>query len=333
MADPLELLVEIARDLKILFLVLGTILIILSFVKISGKIELIKEEDSNKARVVGAFFLVAGCALLLYPNSVAVFGTLRYWDGTPAVGAIIEIDGRTTTADTDGNYKFNNISRAATRIIFNFNWSSCQETLNIPVYSLSLNESKKGERKNLTISGIVYDEFDKAIGNAKVVVTGGIPSGMSSGYRANFTDASGRYVISDVICDPKFPMFISVISDNREGPTFRDPLVFSGEETRSGYKLLDIYLPSKFTIYVCGEVFEKRRISREAVPNVLVEMGGRWSDYTDEHGRYCITKVPRNATIYNITDGYATISTHLIYPPLKDELTKKRNATRNLPIL
>lgn len=336
MADPLELLITIARDLKLLFMVLGTILIILSFVKISGKIELIKEDDRNKARVVGALFLIVGCILLLYPNSVEIFGTLRYWDDTPAVGTIVEIDGKTTTADADGKYILSNISRSANRIIFNFNRSICQDSLDIPIYSFSVNKSKKGERKNLTISGTVYDELDHPATDARVVIAGGLPSEKARGYIANFTDSSGRYVISNVICDPKYPMFISVFSNNSKELEFKSPLVFASEETKRGYKLMDINLPPKFTINVYGIVVEKTgRVSSQRVPvsDVSVEMGGKWSDYTDANGNYSIEKVPRNTTIYNITDiDGGTIASELIKPPLDAALPQDRTIRRTLLI-
>jgi hypothetical protein len=336
MADPLELLVTIAKDPKFLFVVLGTIFIILSFVKISGKIELIKEEDRNKARAVGAFFLVLGCALLLYPNSVDVFGTIHYWDDTPAVGATIEIDGKTTTADADGKYILSNISRSANRIIFNFNRSICQDSLDIPIYSFSVNKSKKGQRKNLTISGVIYDELGHPANYSRVVFTGGLPSVKARGYIANFTDSSGRYVISNVICDPKYPMFISVFSNDSKELEFKSPLVFVSEETKSRYKLMDINLPPKFTINVYGIVVEKTgRVSSQRVPvsDVSVEMGGKWSDYTDANGNYSIEKVPRNTTIYNITDiDGGTIASELIKPPLDAALPQDRTIRRTLLI-
>lgn len=335
--DPLELLISVAKDLKLLFLVIGTVLIILSFIKISGKIELIKEEDRNRARAAGALFFVTGCVLLFYPSSVEVFGTLRYWDNTPAEGTVIEIDRMRTIADGNGNYKIGNVSRNANFIVFHFGRSICQETLDIPFYSFSVNKSKKGDRKILTISGTVYDEFNESVVGKKVVITGGIPSEGSRGLVMNYTDSNSQYVISDVMCDPKYPMYISVYFGENRQPETRELLRFNGEETKKEYKLKDIYLPPKLTINVNGTVVEQQgRYSSKPspVPDVMVEMGNKWSsDYTDSQGKYYIVKVPRNATIYNITDiSQNKIATGQINPPLSAASPSDRIIKRTLPI-
>jgi hypothetical protein len=321
--DILDFMLQIIRDLTGLIIILGFLLFVVSFVKISGKIEILDPADRNKARAIGAILLLVGFTGYVYPKTVNVSGEIKYWDGKPADDVRVQIDNASTTTNENGLYQISNVPRSAKSITFVFKNYAISKELNIPFYSLiSKDMPWAGEIINFTIDGAVTDELGNPLNNV-IVKVGDISCPVQL----------GRYILSQVPIPPNQNRFVSVI--DASGTKYLGGAqisYFSKDETEKKYKKYDFAIPLYETMNVFGTVRRycgQKDSHPEPVMGATVEMGGR-SNLTDEKGNYLITKVPIRTASYNITLISGEKIAGNIMPPLAES---EKNAARMLWLL
>lgn len=79
--DFFAFIAGIIKDIPALIIILGLLFFVISFVKITGKIEISDPEDCKKCRAIGAIFLLIGILFIAYPDTVTVQGKIIYEKG------------------------------------------------------------------------------------------------------------------------------------------------------------------------------------------------------------------------------------------------------------
>jgi hypothetical protein len=318
-----DFMFQIIRDVTGLIIILGLLLFVVSFVKISGKIELLNPDDCNKCRAIGAIFLLIGFGAIIYPKTIIVQGKITYWDGNPANSVRVEIGNTSTTSNSEGRYELEGVPRSANSIDFVFPKYTISKGLNVPFYSLiSQNISVKMDKINFTIAGTVFDEFGNPLKNVAVMM------GTIKSYAP-----TGQYQLSQVSIDPKWPNYI-VVTDPNNNVLSQNELKFSKYETEEKYKNYEINVNPGNTIDVFGTVKDycgQKGVRPEPVIGAIIEMGGRYN-LTNEDGEYSISKVPRGATSCRIRLISGTEKTKDITPPLIDSSPFEKKTQRLLII-
>ncbi len=328
-----DFMYQIIKDVTGLIIILGLLLFIVSFVKISGKIEINDPKDRNIMRAIGAILLLIAFSGLIYPKAVTVQGEITYWDGKPADGIRVEIGNISTTSNGDGWYELHNVPRGANFIDFIFPNYAIREELNIPAYSLLSKNMPpmEGSIVYFTLEGnvkdesgdpfVLKDEFGNSL-NTVVVRVGNISAPV----------LEGKYILNKIPIYPNARNYIGVYTiDNRM--LLRSELRFSEGETEKKYKNYDMVIDLGKTIEVFGTV--KRYCGLDKLPapiiGATIEMGGR-INLTDEDGKYLITDVPRDTAVYKIKLISGKEKQGEIMPPLKDLPLSEKKARRPLII-
>ncbi len=296
------------------------LLFVVSFVKISGKIELLNPRDCNKCRAIGAIFLLIGFGAIVYPKTVTVQGKITYWDGNPANSVRVEIENISTTSNSEGIYELESVPRNANSIDFIFPKYTINKGLNIPFYSLlSQNVSVNVNKINFTIEGTVIDELGNPLKNVAVRV----------GYDKSFYAPTGKYQLSQVSINPKLLNYI-VVADANNNVLYQNELKFSKYETEEKYKNYDITVNPGNTIDVFGMVKDycgQKGMRPEPVIGAIIGMGGR-QNLTNENGEYLISKVPRETTSCRIRLISGIEKTKDLTPSLNDSLPFEKRTQR-----
>jgi hypothetical protein len=319
--DIFGFLLQIIRDVPGLIIILGLLLFVISFVKITGKIEIVDPKDCRRCRIIGAVFLLVGILAIVYPDTVTVQGAITYENDKPAVGMRVAIGNFSTTSDENGDYELHYIPRSESFIDIIFPKYSIKERLSIPPHSIYYyNKNIKSKIINCTIEGNLNDEFGNKISNVEVW------------FNRNLANTSkGHYKANQIPISPTEPTFVTVKDNKGDNLPFYSEIKLSNIETMEKYKKYDIVIYLGKFVDVFGTVREycpqNDRISE--VIGAEIEIDGRLN-ITEENGNYLITKVPRNAVKYNVTLISGEKKTGTIKPPLSYVLPSEKTAKRNL---
>lgn len=328
--DFFDFMLQIIRDVPGLIIILGLLLFIISFVKITGKIEIVDPKDCRRCRVIGTILLLVGILAIVYPDTITVRGTILDETNQPAAGVRIAIGNFSTTSDENGGYELHNIPRDEDFINTNFLKYEMKNRIYIPPYSIvSYNKQIKGKIVNCTIEGNVIDEFGNKIPNVEVCF-----SGEAVGKNVKTVPASnGHYIAANVPISPTSPTFITVKKSKLGNLNIPTEIKLSTIESSEKFKRYDVIINLKEVVDVFGTIreYHKQNGQISDVIGAEIEMGGRLN-ITEENGNYLITKVPRSAVKYNVTLISGEKKSGTIKPPLSYTLPPAKMARRHLII-
>jgi hypothetical protein len=332
--DFFAFIAGIIKDIPALIIILGLLFFVISFVKITGKIEISDPEDCKKCRAIGAIFLLIGILFIAYPDTVTVHGQITYGKGVigkspaPATGVSVEIGNFRMTTDSNGKYIFNNVNRSENFIKICFPKYELKESLSIPIYSIfSYNKCIEGGLVRCTIEGSIIDELGKEdIKDIQIYYND-----------KSATMKSGDYSVNCLI-DPKYPnrlTFKSTVNPKTKVISHYQSkeIKLSDIEVTQGYKKYDILLNQNKSVDVFGTVimYNSQNNQFSDVSYAEIEMGGRMNT-TDKKGNYLITKVPRDTTIEYVTLINGKNMSCRIKPPLDYALPSEKKVKRDLII-
>lgn len=322
--DFFDFILNIIGNIPGLIITLGLLLFIISFVKITGKVEISDPEDCRKCRVIGAILLLVGILVVAYPDTIKVHGTIKYGIGKPAEGVRVAIGDFNTTTDGNGYYELPNIPRSKNFINIIFPKYEKNERISILPYSIHSSKMDiEGKIIDCTIEGNVIDEFGNKIKNVNVYF----------GTTICVPASDGHYKAPNVPISPTIPTFITVKDKDDVNLLTLEIETLSYIETTRTYKNYDISINLNKTLDVIGTIREYHK-QNDQISDVIgaeIEMGGRLN-ITEGNGNYLITKVPRSAVKYNVTLINEKNVTGIIKPPLSYTLPPTKMARRNLII-
>jgi hypothetical protein len=333
-----DFLLQIVRDVTGLIIILGLLLFVISFVKISGKIELLNPNDCNKCRAIGAIFLIIGFGALVYPKTITVHGKITYGDGKAANSVKVLIQNASTFTNSEGIFELDDVPRNANSMDFVFPQYTLSKGLSVPFYKVSQDVSFCAKTENCTIKGRVSDRFDNPL---DLPLTVQVRTVDNYSLPKLVDPSTGNYELSGIPIDPKNKNEISVKSKSfiysgnnaSNAPLIiAGPynLIFSKNELQEKFKNYDIIVNLGNTIDVSGKVEDycgEKRMRPEPVIGALIEMGGR-ENLTNENGEYLISRVPKETAFCKIKLISGIEKTKEITPPLNESLPSDKNARR-----
>jgi hypothetical protein len=323
--EYVDLLLIAARDYHVLLTILffvGLSLVVVSFVEIPVKGTTISVKPENKKivfRIGLVITLITGLImtiLLIYPEEVNIYGTVKYDDGGPAPDVEVIIGSNSKWTDKTGKYKLTVSRDEKSDLMFKkFNWHE-NHTLEMPEIYWNLEISTAISTVKLDIKGEVMDEDRGGPVRAWANLSGPIPTEVS-----NFTNSQGEFYFKDITVSssPPEPLRLSIQIPAEPKFEWEESLEIPIEKP---YRIIrPITLPSKYYVDVKGKVLLKDDILDEdpkSLPRVTVNMGGQHVN-TDGFGNYSLKKVP-------IKTEECTIGTNKklyfdgipIYPPLEE---------------
>jgi hypothetical protein len=318
----------IINDLSRLLIVLGLTLFIISFIRIKGIIEINNAKEAWITRFIGFFILILGLILAIPHCPVDIHGTVTYLDGSPVQGAKIKACNVSDTTNHEGVFTLPSVPRWSRKIEITLPKLVYSEIIDMPIFAQTA-EPKiiiDGLKLKCRISGKVEDEYQDPIYPAVVQVAADTVA---------TTDLNGQYTLIDVAYDPMNTTYLSVYLPNYRYPIYKEVLLLSPEEWIEKEKTLNITIHSAETIDVCGIIKQYCGHENEKplpLIDAKIEIGGRFN-ISDDEGKFYVSKVPRKAVLFNITDASGDDNvTQFIIPPLNYESRYEKVAKRRFII-
>lgn len=335
--DQFEFIIMIFRSLSLLFITIGSIILLISFFEVQDfklaffeikSLKLSSEREKNFARSIGVVFFLLGCLIGAFPTTVNVQGVVMD-DSIPANGALVTLNGITKKVCEGGSFAFSNIPKNTSEIEYSFKGITHKAPLDIPIYwaVLDFNGSYNFKFPSLTIEGNVTDDFGKKIPSIQITIW---PMDAKEPF-SNNSDNNGLYRFMSIPCEN--PIKISAFRKEGNSPPIKlleKTVYFTDNDINLGYKRIDIC--TKRSIDVSGTV---RRysggINENPTPIIgaIISMGGRLN-YTNHNGEYMLKNVPIDAINYSLRmisgiQKNGTIIPPFIYESEKDEIKTTRD--------
>jgi hypothetical protein len=319
--DQFSFILELIRDVTLLFLFLGSLFITATLVKFPY-FQLNDENNKIKVFSIGLCFLILGSIGVFFPKTVTIHGEVNFDSNEVKAmpGVFVEAEGanRTifTVTDERGEYTLHNVPKTINALLFSFPRYKIRKDLEIPWWSIGTIEKDENVSEiDVTIEGTILD-------------SSGMPVSANLGDISKYTthtDNAGEYRIT-VPVGPNYPTKIAIKTLENGMPNIRKYIIdFSEEEIERQYKRYNITIPQFETVNVEGclkEYCGNNDTVPEPIIGAIVEIDGRL-DVTDENGNYSIANVPVKSAEYNITLISGERRVEKIIPPLVESTNQR----------